>query len=194
MTGASMLDFFAVINTPDNNLMGGFTPKMVDFVSGSLVIGKVMAKGYCEDNSQDTDRKESGTNVFFQKSSAIYLLQTGLSLTTSHLCLITPIKVWVYQWINHWPGQNPRAQLLTQGPSADKQALTHELLLAIVSNWQCSKAITTLWHRESDSMERGWPDAPLSLLDSSQFMSSFSFVPLSKVKVTVGITIFRELF
>lgn len=72
--------------------MGGFTPKMVDFVSGSLVIGKVMAKGYCEDNSQDTDRKESGTNIFFQKSSAIYLLQTGLSLTTSHLCLITPSK------------------------------------------------------------------------------------------------------
>lgn len=79
-----MLDFFAVINTPDNNLMGGFTPKMVDFVSGSLVIGKVMAKGYCEDNSQDTDRKESGTNVFFQSH-----LRSTFSRQASHLPLLT---------------------------------------------------------------------------------------------------------
>lgn len=61
-----MLDFFAVINTPDNNLMGGFTPKMVDFVSGSLVIGKVMAKDTMKTTLQDTDQKEPGTNVFFQ--------------------------------------------------------------------------------------------------------------------------------
>lgn len=63
-----MLDFFvAVINTPDNNLMRGFTPKMVGFVSGSLVIEKVMAKGHSENsNSQDTNRKGIETSAFFQ--------------------------------------------------------------------------------------------------------------------------------
>lgn len=89
--------FFAVITTPDNNLMRGFTPKMVDFVSGSLVLGKVMAKGHCEDNSQDTDRKEPETNVFFQS-----LLWSTFSSQASHQFsppLNNAIKVWVHQWL-----------------------------------------------------------------------------------------------
>lgn len=163
--------FVAVINTPDNNLMRRFTAKMVEFISGSLVLGKVMAKGYCEDNSQDTGRKERGTNVFFQSH-----LWSTFSSQASHFSppLNNAIKVWVHQWIDHWPGQSPHAQSLPQGLSADKQALTHALLLVIVSNWQCSKAITTLWQWESDFIERGWPDAPLSLpvLHNSCLLSS----------------------
>lgn len=193
MAGASMLDFFAVINTPDNNLMGGFTPKMVDFVSGSLVIGKVMAKDTVKTTLRIQTRRSQGQ---MYSSKAVCDLPSPDRPLTYHFSplLNNAIKVWVHQWVNHWPGQSPCAQLLPQGPSADKQALTHELLLAIVSNWQCSKAIATLWHWESDFLERGWPGAAWSLSDSSQFMSSLSFVPLSAVKVTVGITIFRELF